>query len=233
MRQITALYRLCRVDFDDIYEELIRWLDEQSDTAAVPSSIAVNGHEDEDGSGKPRNAMIIRFAGSLLKRTLSESFVGIPLTEGADGSEQQWWSSTTSKRNAAALYKVRMLARSLSLQLAKHKHKSAASELLTAFVNNATNSSSSSSGNKEINSANAVVTGNWGCGSRHLGDPQLKFLIQWLAGSVAGVSQIVYYTRRDPQLLKVSFISLSTLLLFRAFPLYMFSSSSWTRSAEF
>ncbi|ODM87095.1 Poly(ADP-ribose) glycohydrolase, partial [Orchesella cincta] len=38
-----------------------------------------------------------------------------------------------------------------------------------------------------------VATGNWGCGAFN-GDPELKFLIQWIAASEAGRNLMVYHT---------------------------------------
>lgn len=48
-----------------------------------------------------------------------------------------------------------------------------------------------------------VATGNWGCGSSQVGDPQLKLVLQWLAASVAGVPCLYYYTCGHHRLLKV------------------------------
>lgn len=48
-----------------------------------------------------------------------------------------------------------------------------------------------------------MATGNWGCGSRLKGDPQLKLVIQWLAASLAGVPRIIYYTLGNQNLSKV------------------------------
>ena len=47
----------------------------------------------------------------------------------------------------------------------------------------------------------AIVTGNWGCGAFN-GDAQLKSLIQWIAASEGGSSEILYCTFNHP-LLKV------------------------------
>lgn len=49
----------------------------------------------------------------------------------------------------------------------------------------------------------SVATGNWGCGSRLSGDPQLKLVIQWLAASLAGVPRLIYYTAGNSSLSKV------------------------------
>jgi hypothetical protein len=43
-----------------------------------------------------------------------------------------------------------------------------------------------------------VATGNWGCGTFG-GDPQLKFLLQWMACSVAG-REMVYFTHGDSRI---------------------------------
>lgn len=53
-------------------------------------------------------------------------------------------------------------------------------------------------------SCRPVATGNWGCGRRQRGQPQLKMLLQWLAASVAGVPALIYYTAGNEQLFKVS-----------------------------
>ena len=43
-----------------------------------------------------------------------------------------------------------------------------------------------------------VSTGNWGCGTFG-GDPQLKFILQWMACTVAG-RDMVYTTHNDPRI---------------------------------
>lgn len=84
----------------------------------------------------PRDAAVLRFASSLLKRTLSESFVGVPLTDGCVSStgvsaEESSIQSYQQKRN-----KMILNARSLSLELAKHKHRLAA-QLVSLFHSHA------------------------------------------------------------------------------------------------
>lgn len=81
----------------------------------------------------PRDKAVLRFASSLLKRTLSESFVGVPLTDGCVSSagvsaEETSMQSYQQKRN-----KTILSARSLSLELAKHKHKLAAQLVSSIF----------------------------------------------------------------------------------------------------
>lgn len=48
-----------------------------------------------------------------------------------------------------------------------------------------------------------VATGNWGCGKSTNGDVQLKLVIQWMAASVAGVPELLYYTAGNEKLTKV------------------------------
>ncbi|CAG0922472.1 unnamed protein product [Notodromas monacha] len=44
-----------------------------------------------------------------------------------------------------------------------------------------------------------LLTGNWGCDNK-MGDPQLKFLLQWLAASKCNTPCMVYYTQDHPKL---------------------------------
>lgn len=48
-----------------------------------------------------------------------------------------------------------------------------------------------------------VATGNWGCGKSSNGDVQLKLVIQWMAASVAGLPEMLYYTAGNEKLTKV------------------------------
>lgn len=68
-----------------------------------------------------RDLAVVQFAGSLLKRTLSESFAGVPvpLTEACSTGRDDDFK--TNPKN-----KLVLNAKSLSLELAKHKHKLAA-----------------------------------------------------------------------------------------------------------
>merc|ERR1712039_304438 len=43
-----------------------------------------------------------------------------------------------------------------------------------------------------------VATGNWGCGNFG-GDPQLKFLLQWMACTVSG-RDMIYFPFSDPRM---------------------------------
>lgn len=49
----------------------------------------------------------------------------------------------------------------------------------------------------------SVATGNWGCGNANCGDEQLKFVIQWMAASVAGLPVLIYFTSGNQRLTKL------------------------------
>uniref|UniRef100_A0A8D8LVQ9 poly(ADP-ribose) glycohydrolase n=1 Tax=Cacopsylla melanoneura TaxID=428564 RepID=A0A8D8LVQ9_9HEMI len=172
---------------DEVYETLNKWLDESTNAANVQTE---------------RHLAVMHFASSLLKRTLSESFVGMPMSddderhyskysEDIDASPDA--NDTTSPNDNGVLttkQKLQLAARSLSLEISKHKNggKILTSQLLSnQLISNLLTRNSSTD-------LLPVVTGNWGCGTSLLGDVQLKLLIQWLASSVANVPQITYYT---------------------------------------
>jgi hypothetical protein len=90
----------CVAELEELYEQYSRWLDD------------VDGNRELDA----RDIAVVRFAGSLLKRTLSDSFAGVPLTEGRQGPLGQM----ETDRNRT---KLALVARSLSLELARHKHR--------------------------------------------------------------------------------------------------------------
>lgn len=50
-----------------------------------------------------------------------------------------------------------------------------------------------------------VATGNWGCGKSANGDVQLKLVVQWMAASVAGLPEMLYYTAGNEKLTKVRY----------------------------
>lgn len=60
-------------ELEEVYEQFTKWLDDP---------IIKDNCKDLD----PRDAAVLKFASSLLKRTLSESFVGVPLTDGCIAS---------------------------------------------------------------------------------------------------------------------------------------------------
>ncbi|XP_069678692.1 uncharacterized protein [Periplaneta americana] len=156
-------------ELEELYEQYSRWLDDV----------------DENRELDARDIAVVRFAGSLLKRTLSDSFAGVPLTEGQQGPLE----ATTNKT------KLALVARSLSLELARHKHR--LTSQLASMLSGVANETESASGIR------SVATGNWGCGSSQVGDPQLKLVVQWLAASVAGVPCLYYYTCSHHRLLKL------------------------------
>ncbi|XP_030751108.1 uncharacterized protein LOC115878685 [Sitophilus oryzae] len=99
-------------ELEEVYEQFNHWLEN-------PIIETEKGtKKDLDG----RDLAVVRFAGSLLKRTLSESFAGIPvpLTENCDSSSENRTNFTNSK------HKLVLNAKSLSLELARQKHKLAA-----------------------------------------------------------------------------------------------------------
>ena len=55
-------------------------------------------------------------------------------------------------------------------------------------------------GERKVESS--IATGNWGCGAFG-GDHELKFMQQWIAASVAGVSRLEYYAYDSPQMSQV------------------------------
>lgn len=159
-------------ELEELYEQYSRWLDDV----------------DENRELDARDIAVVRFAGSLLKRTLSDSFAGVSLTEGQQGPLGQM----KADRNRT---KLALVARSLSLELARHKHR--LTSQLASVLSGVANQCESATGIRP------VATGNWGCGSSQVGDPQLKLVVQWLAASVAGVPCLYYYTCGHHRLLKL------------------------------
>lgn len=64
-------------ELEEIYEQFSKWIDDP---------VIKDNVKELD----PRDEAVLRFASSLLKRTLSESFVGIPLTDGYISSSCKW-----------------------------------------------------------------------------------------------------------------------------------------------
>ncbi|XP_055540611.1 uncharacterized protein LOC129727142 isoform X1 [Wyeomyia smithii] len=99
-------------ELEEVYEKFAKWLEEPINS-------------DKPKKLDARDEAVLRFANSLLKRTLSESFVGMPLTE--DGLvDDKGAEGTVIMSNGNQKNKVVLNVRSLSLELAKHKHKLAA-----------------------------------------------------------------------------------------------------------
>ncbi|XP_015179358.1 PREDICTED: uncharacterized protein LOC107067927 isoform X1 [Polistes dominula] len=255
-------------ELEEVYEQLSKWLEDP---------IAADENRELDA----RDRAVVRFAGSLLKRALSESFAGVPLQE---GEPQPFIDSTDINQG----HKLASAVRSLSLELARQKsrrqqsvtesedieyyedalndeatitkdtkdcqrrklravaftsevYQTLVDDYTTVYLpksidrkisgtddNNITESvnvNNTTHGNpieksiqylvNEIpreNNSNiggllSVATGNWGCGSRLKGDPQLKLVIQWLAASLAGVPRLIYYTAGNCSLSKLDTIS--------------------------
>ncbi|XP_066257056.1 uncharacterized protein [Euwallacea similis] len=222
-------------ELEEVYEQFSHWLEN-------PILETEKGTKRELDN---RDLAVVRFAGSLLKRTLSESFAGVPvpLTEGCDVASDNVGNFTTKKN------KLVLSAKSLSLELARQKHRLAAQLSLDCQssnpksgngeqnaldeINNNTRESRawfiscvteaiiqtleeidftaylpltskvSAIAQKSTNGLRPVATGNWGCGSSRKGDVQLKFVVQWMAASVAGLPFLIYYAHKHEQLAKL------------------------------
>ncbi|XP_012340624.1 uncharacterized protein LOC100869905 isoform X6 [Apis florea] len=156
-------------ELEEVYEQLAKWLEDP---------IA----NDESRELDARDRAVVQFAGSLLKRALSESFAGVPVQE---GEPQPFIDSTDVNQS----HKLALAVRSLSLELARQKNRR--------------QQSIPRDGSPQTGGLLSIATGNWGCGSRLKGDPQLKLVIQWLAASLAGVPKLIYYTTGNPSLSKI------------------------------
>ncbi|XP_011303970.1 uncharacterized protein [Fopius arisanus] len=226
-------------ELEEVYEQLSKWLDDP---------IA----SDENREMDARDRAVVQFAGSLLRRALSESFAGVPVQEG----EPQ---PLLGPNDVHQKHKLALAVRSLSLELARQRNRrqqSVTSDdedeeysdaldhvrwkkslsvtftstvLQTLFEEEATvylrSSTSEDEEPQEViaksrqensipgdNSLQEggllpVASGNWGCGSRLKGDPQLKLVIQWLAASLAGVPRLIYYTCGHTSLSKLDTVS--------------------------
>ncbi|XP_011550648.3 uncharacterized protein LOC105382460 isoform X1 [Plutella xylostella] len=248
-------------ELEEVYEQFNQWLSDPIVDA-------------ESGEHKPReldsrDLAVIRFAGSLLKRTLSESCAG-----GGGNTADAAELYPRDPRDRPSPRRLALAARSLSLELARHRHRLAAqlkrkvkkaipediinahsqpkavekrNESEDGILNSSTETCSTQKSNpklwkKKLNwvvdmivetieesiecepvtvkqrkpnlsqlahkivsggSSRPVATGNWGCGRRLQGHPQLKMLVQWLAASVAGVPALIYYTYGNEKLFKL------------------------------
>ncbi|XP_049698790.2 uncharacterized protein LOC110371351 isoform X3 [Helicoverpa armigera] len=166
-------------ELEEVYEQFNQWLNDP----IVDSESGEHKNRELDS----RDLAVIRFAGSLLKRTLSESLAVGGAGGGADAAELYGREPRALPPRPLAL-----AARSLSLELARHKHRLAA-HLLSQLAHKIVSGGS----------CRPVATGNWGCGTRLRGHPQLKLLLQWLAASVAGVPALIYYTFGNEKLFKL------------------------------
>lgn len=94
-------------ELEEVYDQFSKWLQDpilETDTGCSRKR-ELNA----------RDLAVVEFAGSLLKRTLSESFAGIPLTNYCE-----------SKPDGPKKNKLVFNAKSLSLELARQKHRLAA-----------------------------------------------------------------------------------------------------------
>ncbi|XP_011635216.1 uncharacterized protein LOC105425911 isoform X2 [Pogonomyrmex barbatus] len=160
-------------ELEEVYEQLSKWLDDPI--------VA-----DESRELDARDRAVVRFAGSLLKRALSESFAGVPVQEG----EPQPFIDANDVNQQ---HKLALAVRSLSLELARQKNRR--------------QQSLPRENSPQGGGLLPVATGNWGCGTRLKGDPQLKLVIQWLASSLAGTPRLIYYTSGNPNLSKLDTVS--------------------------
>lgn len=127
---------------EEVYEQFSKWLDDPILKDNVTNLDA-------------RDEAVLRFASTLLKRTLSESFVGVPLTDGCLASNCKSFAQgfisviqtlmkyckiagIPAEENRMQTYQKRknreiVNTRSLSLELTKHQHR-LASQLVCAFI---------------------------------------------------------------------------------------------------
>ncbi|XP_050456286.1 uncharacterized protein LOC126854010 isoform X7 [Cataglyphis hispanica] len=97
-------------ELEEVYEQLSKWLEDPI--------VA-----DESRELDARDRAVVRFAGSLLKRALSESFAGVPLQEG----EPQPFIDAN---DVSQQHKLALAVRSLSLELARQKNRRQQSAIL-------------------------------------------------------------------------------------------------------
>ncbi|KYM89815.1 Poly(ADP-ribose) glycohydrolase [Atta colombica] len=237
-------------ELEEVYEQLSKWLEDP---------IVADENRELDA----RDRAVVRFAGSLLKRALSESFAGVPVQE---GEPQPFIDADVNQQ-----HKLALAVRSLSLELARQKNRrqqsvsesedvdcyedascemvketkdaqrrklwvvTVTSEVFQTLVDDHTtvrlstppmSESGQTANERETREASTlgvsqlphesspqgggllpVATGNWGCGTRLKGDPQLKLVIQWLASSLAGTPRLIYYTSGNSNLSKLDTVS--------------------------
>lgn len=102
---------------EEVYEQFSKWLKDP----------IIETERETKRELDQRDLAVLEFAGSLLKRTLSESFAGMPLNEGGI-------STTNAEENFNKKDKVILNARSLSLELARQKHRLAAQLVGIGFL---------------------------------------------------------------------------------------------------
>ncbi|GLV39189.1 Poly(ADP-ribose) glycohydrolase [Carabus blaptoides fortunei] len=177
-------------ELEEVYEQFSRWLDDP----------ILETNDDSKRELDARDLAVVRFAGSLLKRTLSESFLGVPLSDDCVNPPA---SCNTGENDLPKKNKLVLNARSLSLELARQKHKLAAQLIennivpkssklkrkawvincviepvvqvldeITVTLRSPTKTKQQVSqlANKSNSGLMVVSTGNWGCGSSHEGN---------------------------------------------------------------
>lgn len=90
-------------ELEEVYEQLSKWLEDPLAT-------------DENREMDARDRAVVQFAGSLLRRALSESFAGVPVQEG----EPQ---PLTATNDVHQKHKLALAVRSLSLELARQRNR--------------------------------------------------------------------------------------------------------------
>ncbi|KAL4715231.1 hypothetical protein ACJJTC_007813 [Scirpophaga incertulas] len=172
-------------ELEEVYEQFNQWLNDP----IIDSATGEHKTRELDS----RDLAVIRFAGTLLKRTLSESVAWSGSGGGSGGTaEAAELYGARDAHDRGPPRRLALAARSLSLQLARQRHRLAA-HLLSQLAHKIVSGGAS----------RPVATGNWGCGSRQRGHPQLKTLLQWMAASVAGVPALIYYTFSNEKLYKL------------------------------
>ncbi|XP_049887412.1 uncharacterized protein LOC126381892 isoform X2 [Pectinophora gossypiella] len=170
-------------ELEEVYEQFNQWLSDPI--------VDTESGEHKPRELDPRDLAVIRFAGSLLKRTLSES-MAMGTHAGAAGAAEAAELYGRDSRDRTGPRRLALAARSLSLELARQRHRLAA-QLLNQLAHKIVSGGS----------CRPVASGNWGCGRRLRGHPQLKLLLQWLAASVADVPALIYYTFGNEKLYKL------------------------------
>lgn len=110
-------------ELEEVYEQFSKWLDGDAPTLENGTAGGVRPQLDT------RDEAILSFASSLLKRTLSESFVGVSLTDSACVSSTDSLAAEESGRQEefeSRRNRLILSSRSLSLELQKQKHRIAA-----------------------------------------------------------------------------------------------------------
>lgn len=101
-------------ELEEVYQQFSQWLEDPILETDKGTKKKLDGRE----------LAVVQFAGSILKRTLSESFAGVPVPLTEACSSSSGCEDGDFKSNPK--HKLVLNAKSLSLELAKHKHRLAA-----------------------------------------------------------------------------------------------------------